>query len=80
VNGKANALGQAVVMYGDAMRVNTDLAKLQAVTADQIKEVVNKYIAGKKKVVLEYLPETMKASPPKRPPPPSPPAKKEKKP
>ena len=79
VNGKANALGQAVVMYGDAMRVNTDLAKLQAVTADQIKEVVNKYITGKRKVVLEYLPETTKAGPPKRPPPPSPPAKKEKK-
>lgn len=79
VNGKANALGQAVVIYGDAMHVNTDLAKLQAVTADQIKEVVNKYITGRKKVVLEYLPEAMKEGPPKGPPP-APPAKKEKKP
>jgi hypothetical protein len=61
--------------------VNTDLAKLQAVTTDQIKEVMNKYLPGKKKVVLEYLPESMKAGPPKRPPPaPAPPAKKEKKP
>lgn len=78
VNGKANALGQAVVMYGDASRVNTDLAKLQAVTTDQIKEVTNKYITGQKKVVLEYLPEAMKAAgPPKKP---APPAKKEKKP
>jgi zinc protease len=80
VNGKANALGQAVVMYGDAMRVNTDLAKLQAVTADQIKELVNKYITAQKKVVLEYLPEAMKAGPPKKPAPPASPAKKEKKP
>ena len=79
VNGKASALGQAVVVYGDATRVNTDLAKLQAVTADQIKEVMNKYITGKKKVVLEYLPESMKAGPPRRPAPPAP-AKKEKKP
>ena len=60
VNGKASALGQAVVVYGDASRVNTDLAKLQAVTAAEIKEVMNRYITGKKKVVVEYLPETMK--------------------
>ena len=26
----------------------------------QIKEVMNRYITGKKKVVVEYLPETMK--------------------
>ena len=60
VNGKASALGQAIVMYGDPNRVNTDLAKLQAVTVQQIKEAMNRYIAGKKKVVVEYLPETMK--------------------
>jgi zinc protease len=78
VNGKASALGQAVVVYGDASRVNTDLAKLQAVTTDQIKEVTNKYITGQKKVVLEYLPEAMKAAGPLKKP--APPAKKEKKP
>ncbi|MEY2511836.1 MAG: zinc protease [Verrucomicrobiota bacterium] len=60
VNGKASALGQAAVVYGDATRVNTDLAKLQAVTTAEIKEVMNRYITGKKKVVVEYLPETMK--------------------
>jgi zinc protease len=60
VNGKASALGQAVVTYGDPSRVNTDLAKLQAVTATEIKNVMNRYITGKKKVIVEYLPETMK--------------------
>jgi zinc protease len=60
VNGKASALGQAAVLYGDATRVNTDLAKLQAVTTAEIKDVMNRYITGKKKVVVEYLPETMK--------------------
>ena len=80
VNGKASALGQAVVVYGDATRVNTDLAKLQAVTVEQIKQVMNKYLAGTKRVVLEYLPQTTKAGPPRRPGPPKPPpAKKEKK-
>ena len=75
VNGKASALGQAVVVYGDANRVNSDLAKLQAVTTAEIKEVMNRYITGKKKVVVEYLPETMKPGfvPPK-------PEKEEKKP
>jgi zinc protease len=61
-NGKANALGEAAVIYGDAARVNTDLAMVQAVTTAQIKEVLNKYISGKKKVVIEYLPESMKTA------------------
>ena len=59
-NGKAGALGEAAVLYGDASRVNTDLAKVQAVTAGQIKTVLNKYIKDKKRVVIEDLPEAMK--------------------
>ena len=61
-NGKASALGEAAVLYGDPDRVNTDLAMMQAVTATQVKDVLNKYIKGKKKVVIEYLPESMKAA------------------
>ena len=63
-NGKASVLGQAAVVYGDPNRVNTDLARLQAVTAEQIKEVMNRYLATKKKVVIEYLPEAMKPTAP----------------
>ena len=63
-NGKASALGEAAVLYGDPNRVNTDLAKLQAVTADQIKEALNRYLTNKKKVVIEYLPEAMKPAAP----------------
>jgi len=59
-NGKASALGEAAVLYGDPNRVNTDLAKLQAVTTEQIKETLNRYITGKKRVTIEYLPEAMK--------------------
>jgi zinc protease len=61
-NGKASALAEAAVVYGDANRVNTELAKLQAVTAKQVKDVLNKYLAGKKKVVIEFVPESMKAA------------------
>ncbi|MFL6514649.1 MAG: insulinase family protein, partial [Chthoniobacterales bacterium] len=59
-NGKASAIGEAAVVYGNAEHVNTELAEVQAVTADQIKAVLNKYISGKKRVVIEYVP-----SPPK---------------
>ncbi|MGH7938625.1 MAG: M16 family metallopeptidase, partial [Bryobacteraceae bacterium] len=61
-NGKASALGEAAVIYGDPNHVNTDLAKLQSVTPDQIKEVMNRYLSGKKKVTIEFLPEAMKAA------------------
>ena len=50
------------MIYDDPARVNTDLAMMQAVTAAEIKEVLNKYITGKKKVVIEYLPESMKSA------------------
>ncbi|CAN5367406.1 hypothetical protein BH20VER3_BH20VER3_21160 [soil metagenome] len=63
-NGKASELGEAAVVYGDATRVNTDLPKLQALTADQVKEGMKRYLSGKK-VVIEYLPEAMKAAAPK---------------
>ena len=59
-NGKASALGEAAVLYGDPNRVNTGLGKLQAVTAAQIREALNRYITGKKRVTIQYLPEAMK--------------------
>jgi len=59
-NGKASALGEAAVIYRDPDHINTDLAKYRAVTTGQIKDVLNKYINGKKKVLIEYLPEAKK--------------------
>ena len=53
-------MGEAAVIYQDPDHVNTDLAEFQAVTTEQIKEVLNRYLTGKKKVVIEYLPEAMK--------------------
>ncbi len=59
-NGKASALGAAAVIYGDPQHVNTGLARLQAVTAPQVQSVLDRYLSGKKKVLIEYLPEAMK--------------------
>jgi zinc protease len=59
-NGKASALGEAAVIYRDPNHINTDLSKYQAVTAKQVRDVLNKYLKGKKKVLIEYLPSANK--------------------
>lgn len=59
-NGKANALGQAAVLLGDPNRVNTDLEKLQAVTAADIQRVATKYLTDKNRYVFIYLPESLR--------------------
>ena len=59
-NGKANALGQAAVLLGDPNRVNTDLDKLQAVTAADVQRVAKKYFTDKNRYVFIYLPESQR--------------------
>ena len=59
-NGKALALGEAAVLLGDPARVNTDLARLQAVTAADIQRVMKKYFTDSNRLVLYYLPEAAK--------------------
>ena len=56
-SGKALALGEAAVLLGDPNRVNTDLARLQAVTAADIQRVIKKYFTDTNRLVLYYLPE-----------------------
>jgi len=59
-NGKALALGEAAVLLGDPSRVNTDLERLQAVTAADVQSVMKKYFSEKNRMVLYYLPESAK--------------------
>lgn len=56
-NGKALALGSAAVLLGDPNRVNTDLARLQAVTAADVQRVMKKYFTTANRLVIYYLPE-----------------------
>ena len=56
------ALGEAAVLIGDVARVNTDLERLQAVTAADIQRVMKKYFADTNRLVLYYLPEASKKS------------------
>lgn len=59
-NGKALALGEAAVLLGDPARVNTDLSRLQAVTAADVQRVMKKYFSDQNRMVLYYLPQAAK--------------------
>lgn len=61
-HGKASAIGEAAVLYGNVDQVNSELAKVQAVTKDQVRAVLNKYINGRKRVVIEYVPSQPKTA------------------
>jgi zinc protease len=60
-NGKALALGSSAVLLGDPNRVNTDLTKLQAVTAADVQRVMKKYFTANNRLVIYYLPEATKS-------------------
>lgn len=59
-NGKALALGQSAVLLGDSKRVNTDLARLEAVSAADVQRVMKKYFTAANRLVIYYLPEGTK--------------------
>jgi zinc protease len=59
-NGKAHALGIATLMLGDPAHVNTELAKLQSVTAEQVQAIAAACFAPKNQLIIEYLPASMK--------------------
>lgn len=56
-DGKAAELGRSAVLYGDPNRINTDVAKLQAVTAADVQRVMKKYFETTNRVALTYLSE-----------------------
>jgi zinc protease len=53
--GKGEALGDAIIVGGDAQRVNRELDELQAVTAADVQRVVRKYLSSANRVTIEYL-------------------------
>jgi len=60
--GKSQALGGAAVLLGDPNRVNTELDKLQAVTAADVQRVAKKYLTAENRYVFTYLPESARAT------------------
>jgi zinc protease len=59
-SGKAFAIGRAAVLVGDARRVNTDIERLQAVTAADVQRVMKKYFTDTNRVVITYTADPQK--------------------
>jgi zinc protease len=58
IEGRASAIGYALIVDGDANSVNTELAQLQAVTAADIQRVAKKYLAEDRRMTIRYRPES----------------------
>ena len=56
VSGKLSQLARYQYMFGNPNMVNADLQRYLDITAEDVMRVFNKYVYGKAKVVLSYLP------------------------
>lgn len=66
--GKAFAIGEAVLLKGDAAAANEDLVRLQAVTAADVQRVLKKYTLDAHRVAIVYTQEAKaKDAAPKKP-------------
>ena len=57
IDGRAFALGYALIMEGDAAKANSGIAELQAVTAADVQRVARQYLADDRLVAIHYLDE-----------------------
>ncbi|MFI4934007.1 MAG: M16 family metallopeptidase [Caulobacterales bacterium] len=69
IEGRANELGQAQIVEGDAAKANSDIADLQKVTAADVQRVARKYLSDDLRSVIRYLPDAQRP-PARRPNPP----------
>lgn len=58
--GKAFAIGEAVLLKGDAGAANSDLAALQAVTAADVQRVLKQYVLDAHRVTIDYTQQAEK--------------------
>ena len=58
IDGQGAELGRAIVIEGDAERVNTDIAALQAVSAEDVQRVARLYLKDEARVAIRYLPDS----------------------
>jgi zinc protease len=59
----AGALGEAALLGGDPNRVNTELAKINAVTVGDVKAAANKYLVPARATTLHVVPDEAAPSP-----------------
>ena len=58
VEGRGFELGGAIVLEGDASRVNTDIADLRAITPADLQRVAQRYLLDEQRVTLRYRSES----------------------
>jgi len=58
--GVAENLADYSVYFGDANLINTELSRYMKITREDLKRVANKYLNADNRVVLYYLPKSMK--------------------
>jgi zinc protease len=59
--GKAEALAEAAALRGDPALVNSDFARFEAVTAEQVQAAAQQWFTDENRLALEYLPAKEKA-------------------
>ncbi|MGD2070231.1 MAG: pitrilysin family protein [Gemmatimonadota bacterium] len=52
VNGKANAIQNAILFFGDPYQVNRDLAEYESVTPEEVRRVARKYLIPENRTVI----------------------------
>lgn len=62
IEGRASALGYAAIVTGDPAAANTELAQLQAVTAEDVQRVARRYLAEDRRMSIRYRAEAPGAS------------------
>jgi zinc protease len=53
--GRAHAIGRAVLLYGDAREADARIARLQAVRVADIQRVLNQYVLRARRVSVDYV-------------------------
>ena len=53
--GQADAIGRAVLLYGDAGEVDQRITRLQAVRVADIQRVLEQYVLRARRVTIDYV-------------------------
>lgn len=62
IAGKANTIGRYEVFLGDWNRLNSAVAEIEKVSADDVKRVASKYLTAKNRTVATLIPQSKESA------------------